>query len=171
MAEVYFISETTLKENSLINGNVDNTLLMPTLVMVQDTYLQPILGTALFNDFKTKIDADPTLAAYPNHLALARDYIKKILINYVCMHSISALKFRLMNKGVMVKNGESSSAADSQDLKVLKDEFRMIAERYAENLTKYLVQNTDTFPLYLETTLTGDNANKTNYQTGIYLDD
>ena len=171
MAEVYFISETSLKENSYINDNVDDRLLMPTLIMVQDTYLQPILGTPLFEDFKTKIDADPTLAAYPNHLALARDYIKKVLINYVLMHSISALRYRIMNKGVMVKNGESSSAADSQDLKVLKDEFRMIAERYAENLTKYLSQNTDTFPLYLETTLTGDNANKTNYTTGIHLDD
>lgn len=171
MAEAYFISETTLKNNSYINGNVDNALLMPTLIMVQDIYLQPILGTPLFEDFKTKIDADPTLAAYPTYLALSRDYIKKVLINYMCMYSIDSLRYRLMNKGVMVKNGETSSPADSSELKNLKDEFRNIAEKYSENLTKYLAQNTDTFPLYLETTLTGDNAKKTNYSTGIYLDE
>lgn len=169
MAEVRFISVNSLKENSLIDDNVDAKLLNPTIVMVQDIYLQKILGTALFNDFKTKIIADDTLAAYPNELALMRDYIKSVLIYYVCMHSPMALRYRLMNKGVMVKSGENSSAADSLELKVVKDEFRMIAESYAELLTKYLKENTTTFPLYDDISETGMNAADTNYTTGIDL--
>ena len=64
MAEVYFIDINSVKELSLIDENVDNKLLLPTLTMVQDIYLQKILGTPLFNDLKTKITADPTLALF-----------------------------------------------------------------------------------------------------------
>lgn len=169
MAEVYFIDINSVKELSLIDENVDNKLLLPTLTMVQDIYLQKILGTPLFDDLKTKITADPTLAAYPNHLALMQNYVKKVLIYYVCMNSIYALRFRMMNKGVMVKSGENSSAADYLELKVLKDEFRMTAESYAELLTRYLKENTTTFPLYDDISETGMNAADTNYTTGIDL--
>jgi hypothetical protein len=170
MAQVDFININTLKENSLIDDNVDAKLLTPTLRVVQDIYLQKILGTPLYEDFKTKITADETLAAYPNHLALMRDYIKNVLIYYVCMHSLHAIRYRMMNKGVMVKNSDNSNPADSLEVKVIKDEFRMFAESYAELLTKYLKENTDTFPLYDDLTETGMNAATTNYTTGIDLD-
>ena len=60
MAVVYFININSVKELSLIDENVDNKLLLPTLLKVQDIELQRILGTPLFNDFKTKITADST---------------------------------------------------------------------------------------------------------------
>lgn len=169
MAVVDFINVDSVKELSLIDENVDNKLLIPTLRMVQDIYLQPILGTPLYEDFKTKITADTTLNSYPTYKALLQDYIKPVLIYYMCMRSIFALRYRLMNKGVLVKNSENSSAADSIELKVLKDEFRMTAESYAELLTKYLKENTSTFPLYDDLTETGMNAKSTNYTTGIDL--
>lgn len=169
MAVVDFINLNSVKELSLIDENVDNKLLTPTLRMVQDIYLQRILGTPLYDDFKTKIIADDTLNTYPTYKALLQDYIKPVLIYYVCMHSLFAIRYRLMNKGVLVKNSENSSAADTTDVKVMKDEFRITAESYAELLTKYLKENTDTFPLYDDETLTGMNAAKTNYTTGIDL--
>lgn len=171
MAEAYFININKLKEDSLIDDNVDAKLLLPTLRMVQDIYIQKILGTPMFNDLKTKIIADPTLAAYTNHLALMKDYITNVIIYYVLMHTPFALKFRLMNKGTMVKSGENSSAADTADLHVIKDEFRMIAESYAELLTMYLKENKATFVLYDTATTTGVTSATGNYSTGIYLDD
>lgn len=169
MAAVDFININSIKELSLIDENVDTKLLAPTLTMVQDLYLQKILGTPLYDDFKTKIIADDTLNTYPTYKALLVDYIKPVLIYYVCMNSLYAIRYRLMNKGVLVKNSENSSPADSIELKVLKDEFRNIAESYAELLTKYLKENTATFPLYDDTTETGMNAASTNYTTGIDL--
>jgi hypothetical protein len=169
MAVVYFININSVKELSLIDENVDNKLLLPTLLKVQDIELQRILGTPLFNDFKTKITADSTLATYPTYLALMQDYIKPVLVYYVCMHSLFAIRYRLMNKGVLVKNSENSSAADSVEVRVMKDEFRITAESYAELLTKYLKENIATFPLYDEFSQTGMNASETNYTTGIDL--
>lgn len=169
MVKADFININSIKELSLIDDNVDEKLLKPTLRMVQDIYLQKILGTPLYEDYMVKIDADDTLAAYTDYKALLQDYIKPVLIYYVCMHSLFAIRYRLMNKGVLVKTSENSSAADSIEVKVLKDEFRMTAESYAELLTRYLKENTATFPLYDDITLTGMNAATTNYTTGIDL--
>lgn len=164
-----FIQLSVLKEQTLIDLNVDDKLLVPTLRMVQDVYLQAILGTPLYEDIQNKIDADITMAAYPNELLLMRKYIKPTLMYYVCMHAPMALKYRMMNKGVMVKSSDNSQAAEAIELKVVKDEFKYIAETYAELLTKYLNENKTLFPLYGQQTNTGMESTDTNYTTGIDL--
>ena len=45
----------------------------------------------------------------------------------------------------------------------------MTAESYSELLTRYLKENTTTFPLYDDISETGMNAADTNYTTGIDL--
>lgn len=171
MADVIFISETYLKEMSVINENVDYKILKPTIIMVQDLYIQQILGTPLYNDLKTKITSDPTLATYTSEKALIDDYIAKALVWYVKMEATMEFKFRYMNKGVMTKSGENSQPADTSDLKYLMDKWRINAERYSQLLTDHLLINTITFPKYLERTLDGMQPTIKNYTSGIYMRD
>lgn len=103
MADVLLITESYLKEMSVINDNVDMKILKPTIIMVQDIYLQKILGTPLYEDLKTKITLSPTLSAYPNEKALLDTYISKALVWYIKMEATMEFKFRYMNKGVMTK--------------------------------------------------------------------
>ena len=168
MTESLFISEDFLKNNSVINGNVDYDLLKPTIIMAQDFYIQEILGTNLFEDLVSKIQSN-TLNS--DETILIQKYIQKTLMWFVLMESTLDFKFRLMNKGVMVKSSENSQPADTKELLMLMDNRRNKAERYAELLTKYLTFNMKKFPNYRTTTLTGMNASSTNYTTGIYLDD
>lgn len=171
MADVFFISKTYLEEMSVINENTDWKILKPTIIMVQDIYLQKILGTPLYNDLKTKLIADITLATYPNEKALIDNYISKALIWYIKMEATMEFKFRYMNKGVMVKNSDNSQPADTNDLKYLMDKWRVNAEMYAQLLTDYLIMNTQTFPKYLEVDNSGMVAKQKNYTSGIYLQD
>ena len=171
MADVFFISKAYLEEMSVINENTDWKILKPTIIMVQDIYLQKILGTPLYNDLKTKLIADITLATYPNEKALIDNYISKALVWYIKMESTMEFKFRYMNKGVMVKNSDNSQPADTNDLKYLMDKWRVNAEMYAQLLTDYLIMNTQTFPKYLEVDNSGMVAKQKNYTSGIYLQD
>ena len=171
MADVFFISKTYLEEMSVINENTDWKILKPTIIMVQDIYLQKILGTPLYNDLKTKLIADITLATYPNEKALIDNYISKALVWYIKMEATMEFKFRYMNKGVMVKNSDNSQPADTNDLKYLMDKWRVNAEMYAQLLTDYLIMNTQTFPKYLEVDNSGMVAKQKNYTSGIYLQD
>ena len=171
MADILFIKESYLKEMSVINDNVDMKILKPTIIMVQDLYLQEILGTPLFEDLKTKITADPTLSTYPNELLLMDSYISKCLVWYIKMEAIMEFKFRYMNKGVMVKSSADSQPAETGDLQMLKDGCSHNAKQYAELLTKYLQNNTTLFPKYYEYTLVGMNHKLKNYSANIYLND
>lgn len=171
MADVFFISKAYLEEMSVINENTDWKILKPTIIMVQDIYLQKILGTPLYNDLKTKLIADITLATYPNEKALIDNYISKALVWYIKMEATMEFKFRYMNKGVMVKNSDNSQPADTSDLKYLMDKWRVNAEMYAQLLTDYLIMNTQTFPKYLEVDNSGMVAKQKNYTSGIYLQD
>ena len=57
MADVLFISENYLKQNSVINDNVDMKILTPTIIWVQDNYIQKILGQDLFEEMQSQITA------------------------------------------------------------------------------------------------------------------
>ena len=54
---VYFISETQLKEGSIIDENVDMKALKPMILIAQDQRIQPIIGSGLYAQLKTQIQA------------------------------------------------------------------------------------------------------------------
>lgn len=171
MADVYLVKNEYLKQLSGINNNTDFELLKPTIIMVQDIYIQQILGTPLYNDLKTKIIADSTLATEPDYKALINDYIAKVIVWYVKMESSIELTYRYTNAGVQLKNGENNNPSDVSNLKFLMDKWRINAERYAQLLTDHLMTYTDVFPKYLERTLDGMTPIVKNYTNGMYIRD
>ena len=57
MAYVLFISEQKLKDSTAINLNVDVNLLLPYVRQAQKLYVEPKLGTDLYEALKSKISA------------------------------------------------------------------------------------------------------------------
>lgn len=169
MADVLFIQQDYFNKLSGVDGNVDFKKLESTIIMVQDIYIQSLLGTPLYEDIKAKIIADPTLAANPNEKALINTYIAKVLVWYTKAEASLSFKFAYQNKGIQVKNSTNSDAADTSDVKLLKDEWTNNAKAYGKLLVDYLVVNTSTFPKYMEGTTTGMNPSRTDYINGIYL--
>jgi len=51
---VLFISETYVKNNTLIDENVDMRLILPSIKDAQELRIHPILGTPLYDDLKAK---------------------------------------------------------------------------------------------------------------------
>lgn len=163
------LTERYLKDNSIINDNVDAKPLRSTILLVQDKYLHPVLGTDLFNEIAAQITADTTTAANQD---LLNDYVLPMMLWYCLSESTPAFKYRYMNKGVMVKNSENSSAADLSEIKFLMDKWDVNAKMYAERTTRFLKAHTDIYPLYCANTDCDDiKPVKTSYRTSIYLGD
>lgn len=163
------ITENYLKEEGLINENSDAKVLTPIIKLVQDVYLHPILGSDLFNDIKDEIIAEDVSSA---NETLLDDYILPCMLWYCHCEAPPAIKYRLMNKGVMVKNSENSAAADLGEIKFLMDRWKNFAEMYAQRLTNFLKAHTDDYPLYEGNPNCDDiKPNKTNYTNSIHLDD
>ena len=147
MANVLFIGETYLKENSNIDENVDVKEIIPSIADAQEMHLLPTLGSALYEDLKTKVDAGTTNAAEDT---LISDYIAPMLVKFVQMELSTDLLYKYRDKGVMKKSSENSSAASYTDMRYLMDRWDNKAQFYKQRLVDYLCGNTATFPAYLQ---------------------
>ena len=72
MAYVLLISEQKLKDSTAINLNVSTSLLLPYVLQAQTLYIEPKLGTQLYEHIKGLIQAgtigDAGNVAYPRFM-------------------------------------------------------------------------------------------------------
>ena len=52
---ILLISAETLKQNTTISQSVDDNLIHPVIMLAQDKYILPVLGTDLFEKLKTEV--------------------------------------------------------------------------------------------------------------------
>jgi len=171
MAKIYLLSEQTLKNNSILQDNVDMKVIMPTIYDVQNFYILPILGTSLYNDVLDKV-ANNTLTA--SYTTLLDDYITPTMIWYCRYELPMNMNYKYFNKSVGVQNSDNMNPASLEELQMIMDRAKNKAEWYAERLSNYLLAFPDLFPLYLNQTdvnIATIFSNRTNYTSGLVLDD
>lgn len=161
-----FISERILKDRSIINGNVDTKLIGPMIDEVQEFYILPILGTALYNSIGESLPS-PSVA----NKALLDDYVIPCMIKYLEYEAYTTLGYKLTNANVSQKNTDESTPINLEDTFRLQNRVKNKAEWYAERITKFLIANPETYPLYLQSGTTSDTIHpvRTNYTSGMWL--
>jgi len=169
MANVLFIGETYIKDTSYIDENVDIKLLRNSILETQDLRILPILGTGLYDECKSQVQAG-TLTALNS--TLLNTYVNVALKYWVLHDAALILTFKVMNKSVVKRTAENAEVVSVTDLDRLMDFFKGRAEFYSERVTKYLLANVSSYPLYL----TAGNSIDTiypkmnNYTQGLNLD-
>lgn len=175
MANALIITENYLKQNSVVNENCDMKTITPTIVLVQDMYILPLLGSSLYNEILTQINASTAGtndAVSALNITLLNDHVLKCVLWYTLCEMTPSLKYRYMNKGVMVKNSENSSAADLQEIQFLMDKWKNNAEMYADRCKNYLIQESTSYPLYnYNPDLSDIQPTINTYTSGLYLED
>jgi hypothetical protein len=167
---VLLVTQQFLTDNSFINDNVDYKLLKPIIVTVQDMYIHPILGTALYNQIRAQVTTPPVSS---QNQTLLDDYIQPAITWRAMQDAPFHLTYKFMNKSVVKRNSENSEVPSSDELIMLSDKFREKAEFYTKRLIKFLEANSTTYTLYVNP---GDSCDtiypyKTAYETGMFLDD
>ena len=166
---VYFTTCEKIKESTPINFNVEDQVLTMNIKDSQEIYIQPILGTVLYNKLKSDIINNQLTGAYKT---LMDDYIIPTLIQYSLANSLIFIRFKLMNKSISSQNSDNSVPADLDEVKFLLDEIRNRAQFYAKRLSEYLLENLSTFPEYMDNTKIDEMKPTTNnYFCGMYLGD
>lgn len=167
--DALWISETFLKDNSIINDNADFQTIQPVIILCQDKYIIPLLGTDLFEEISGQITNNTVTAL---NTTLLNNYVRKCLVWYILHECPPMFKYRFMNKGVMVKNSENSQPADLKDIQFLMDNFKQSAEWYAQRVTKYLVRLDSSYPLYRANSDSDDiRPNTNNFTSSLFLGD
>lgn len=148
MAYVALISENYVKDNSVINANVDASLIRPAIRLAQEKYIHPVLGTNLYNTVMGLVSGAPTVTLSGSYGTLLHTYIQPCLLWYSVSESIIPIAYKVTNQDVVRMNATYSQPAELNEILHLKDDAKNNAEWYAERLHLYLVENADTFTEY-----------------------
>jgi len=167
-ANILFISETTLKDRSLLQDNVDPKLIRPTIKQSQDMYIEPILGTGLYQELQTQIEDNSLTVLNKKLLDL---YVTDCICWYVASEMVMSLGFKMTNKNVLRKQSENSNEGSLSELFDLMNYYKNKAEWYAQRITNYLCENIIDYPLYNNPGSGSDiiHPNGSSYSTGMFL--
>lgn len=153
MARALFISEKYVKENSVVDDNVDMKLILPTIWQCQRQYIEAYLGSQLYDSIASSIIAG-TLAG--DDLTLVNEYVADALLYWVVYELQVPLTFKMRNVGTSKERSDFSDPIDLKQLARIENRFKKKAEYFSERLTSYLCANTDLYPLYLRTVNSDD---------------
>jgi len=167
---ILFLSTQYLKDNTVINNNVDNELLEPFILQAQNKHIESVIGTGLFNDIKTNIQNN-TISG--DTQSLLDDYIQPCLKEWVLYEALPFINYKLTNKSVGTKSSDNSAPAELGEVQYLRKNVRDTAEYMSQRLINYLKtqSNAGLFPLYQNAGNTIDTIrpNSSSYFNGVYL--
>ena len=171
MAYVLFISELKLKDSTAINLNVDPEILLPYVLQAQRIYIEPKIGTDLYEKLESLITAG-TIGNVGNeaYKTLVDEYIGDCLPSWAFHMCIPYLRFKTENGNIYSKTSETGNALSTEEAQHLREEVRNTAEYYTERLIDYVTNNTASFPEYNTNSGADVNPDQNAYYNGMNLE-
>ncbi len=168
MANVLFISETYLKDNTQVSKNVDVNYIREAILWVQDSEIQIALGSTLYDKVKDDIEASTLTGDYQT---LVNDYIQVCLKHYALAECIPMAHYKITNKGAQVQDSEQSQPASDRIVDKLVEDERNKAAFYRQRMIDYLCENSSLYTEYENPGSGSDviHPSKDNFQTSFYL--
>jgi len=146
MATVLFITPNDLKQNTILNGNVDTDLFIQFIKIAQQMHVQNYLGTKLYEAITTKISSSTLTGDY---LDLTTDYIQPMLIHFAMVDYLPFANYQIRNGGVFKHRTENSESTTKEELDILVQKHRTFADFYAKRFVDYMgIFASQKFPEY-----------------------
>lgn len=139
-----FVTEQEIKDTTMLNDNVDEKLIRFGLENAQDTHILPIIGSGLFDELQTQINAGTTTALNTTLLTEMR----KTVIWFTLYELHPFLNFKYFNKAIVQRQAEEIQPVSKGEMDYLAEYVKNRAEMYADRFRKWLIENEDDYPLY-----------------------
>ena len=162
-----FISTTRIKKDTALGATVDDNLLLPYILMAQDRYILPILGTDLYDKLISDIQGSSLAGDY---LTLLQSYIQPALVQFSFATVVPFLRLRFVNNSVVTMSSEQGNSVSHSDLKPLISASMDQGEFLRERLIDYIRNNTSSFSEYSSNTGSDLQPTTQNYYAGLNLD-
>lgn len=171
MKQIFLISTQDLKNYSIINNNVDDSLLHNAILEASEIELQELLGTKLYKKILQLIDNDQiALPQNSYYKTLLDEYCTKVVL-YAALHrAIPYVHYKVVNKGITTQSSEYSTTTSIQEMEFLMDKIKNDLEFFSNRMTKYLLANIRFYPEYMSATSIDDMIpNVTPYRTSMVI--
>ena len=144
--KILLIGVKDVKENTIIESNVDEKVIINSILECQELELQPVIGKISLNRLKSEIEQTIITSGYtlstPDK-TLIEDYIKPFLVYSTLVNSFIAIHFKYTNKGIQKKNDQNSNTADAKELELLRSHYTGKFENYKKRLIDFLKEDID----------------------------
>jgi len=163
-----YISATRIKKDTALGGSVDDNIIMPYILLAQDMFILPVLGTDLDNKLKADIQGGSLTGAYKT---LVETYIQPALVQFSFQELAPFLRLRFVNNAIVIMGAtDQSDSASYEDIKPLIDRSKDAGEFYRQRLIDYIRNNTSSFPEYTSNSGSDLDASVSNFFAGIQLE-
>lgn len=171
MAFARFISVEYILENTIIDKNVDATLITKFIDESQDINIQQTIGYQMYQNIMGMISGGTiTNPTNVNYYYLLTNFIQKCQSMWVVYHILPYLNYHLTNKSVNTKNSTYSQPSGLNELDYLRNDVKSKAEFYVARIREYIVNNPGFYPDYWSTSGIDRILPKSlNYTGGMYL--
>lgn len=164
-----FMDVSYVKQNTIIDDNVDNDLIEKFIRISQDLNIQQMLGNNLYVKLQNDIVNNALTGFYYN---LVVDYVMPAQAQWVIWHIIPFINYRLTNINVAKKNSDNSQPAEVSELQYIRENQRNTAEFYNQRIREYIINNLNSFPEYSQSFgIDVIRPKRTTYFNGIYTSD
>lgn len=140
----YIISEKLLKEYGNMSRNVGVDKVLPYLLLAQEYFFEPVLGTPLLTELKIQVSTD-TLTEANKALILK---IAPALALYTDYLAVRSMAYQVNEKGVTKSSSENSESVNEKELSYLIHQYRENADMSMELLVRFLCRCRDQYPLF-----------------------
>ena len=162
----YFISIEELKQNNVINANVDSEYIEPALKEAQAIFLKELIGDALYTVIENKINGNTLTGKYQT---LVNDYIKPYLEMRMLSSLVVPISMKIRNAGVIQQYDQGFNSSNVKDVSYLADYYNGRVEFYENRMTEYLKKNINDIPEYAYSNQNVTNPSQTHTAGTIYL--
>lgn len=145
-AEVLFVNPDYMKRITQLNGAVEDSVIVPAVILAQDKYIQQYLGTDLLNKLKLiVVTPESPEGVYTDLLDF---HVRKATTWWAMVELIPSLYVQLDNGGLVIRTAENTAPISTDDLHREVEQARQNAQFYTTRLVDYLRQNTGAYPEY-----------------------
>ena len=164
--KVLLLSEQRLKEDSLINNNVDSMYIFPAIQTAQEIGLQPLLGSKLYNKLLEVVEN----GGDEQYFDLLDSYVIPYLEMKVMADIQIPLAYKIRNAGLVQNTSENTTLPTLQETQYIVEYYENKAAFYANRMSDYIIANSNEYPEYNSCDSLADlHSNRMSYSTGIYL--
>lgn len=143
--QIFFVTHQTLVAGGYIAGNVNAQIVRSSIIRCQDRFIEPILGSPLYEDLLDKVKNATTNA---DEDLLLDKYIRPLLTAHVEVRVSRRVTTQIRNKTTGSASDDTITATDNEGLTDLRDDIAKDIRFYADKLIGFLKDNEDTYPLY-----------------------
>lgn len=134
-----------------VSGSIDELKVLPHILNSQVLYLEPILGSDLYEKILSMVD-DGSISGTTNYNILYNNYIIPCLVFHTLELFIPLNSFQIADAGVFQYTANNANISAIDEIEKISNKYRVIGAKYDQKLSDYLCKNGASFPEYINNT-------------------